>query len=103
MGLQKYRAQRSEGPDTNGAIRWYADWMGGPTLSLIRNCPTPFGPRTVYIRDEPDTFFSIPAACRFRGVTMTGYVTWEDNQVIFHAHNKCLFSPIPVKEEAEAA
>ncbi len=90
MGLQKYRADFAEPFDLpNGSKAWYASWMGGHTLSLVRNCATPFGARTVYMRGEPDTFFSIPAACTFRGRTIKGYVTcdsetgWE-----FHPERK---------------
>jgi hypothetical protein len=86
MGLQKYRVDEIEGADENGAIRCYTRWIGGPTLALVRNCPTPFGPRTVYVRDEPDTYFSIPAACQYRGRTITGWLDCEDGAWTFHPH-----------------
>lgn len=79
MGLQRYRADFHQGSQSNGCVPWYTRWMGGPTLSLIRRCPTPFGPRTVYIRGEPDTWFSIPAACEFRRRTIHGYVTTDNS------------------------
>lgn len=85
MGLQKYRADESGGKDANGAEPFYARWMGGPSLALIRNCPTPFGPRTVYVQDEPDTFFTIPAAVRVKGKNVRGYLTCEDSKWEFHA------------------
>ncbi len=78
MGLQKYRADVAGEKQINGAIPYYSNWMGGPTLALIRNCPTNMGPRTVYIRGEADTWFSIPAACRYKGKTITGYITTND-------------------------
>ncbi len=95
MGLQKYRADEQRPADANGAIECYTNWMGGPTLALVRNCPTPFGPRTVYVRGEPDTWFSVPAACKYRGRTITGYLVHsreEDNRdlhegIVFRAHN----------------
>ena len=83
MGLQKYRADFAAETQSNGASPWYAQWMGGPSLALIRNCPTMWGPRTVYIRGDDDTFFSIPAACRVRGVTVRGFVSWDDGNYIF--------------------
>lgn len=86
MGLQKYRADVADAPDANGAIAYHTNWMGGPTLALIRNCPTPFGPRTVYIRSEPDTYFSIPAACKVKGKAVRGYVTHTDGAWSFHAN-----------------
>ena len=86
MGLQKYRADEQGEKQSSGAVPWYARWMGGPTLALVRDCPTPFGPRTVYVRGEPDTFFSIPAACRVKGKTITGWLGCEDGSWSFHAH-----------------
>lgn len=82
MGLQKYRADMADPPDPNGAVAWWTKWMGGPTLALIRQCPTPYGPRTVYVRGEPDT--SIPAACRVGKRTVRGYLTCEDRAWKFH-------------------
>jgi hypothetical protein len=86
MGLQKYRADRAEPAQPNGAIAWCTHWMGGPSLALVRNCPTPFGPRTVYVRGEADTFFSIPAACTFRGRTIQGYLTTDDTGWTFRPY-----------------
>ena len=97
MGLQKLRADMADAPAKNGAIAWFTRWIGGPTLALIRNCPTPFGPRTVYIQGEPDTFFSVPAACTFRKRTIHGYVTCEDGQWTFHANRYgkgCIFPTV---------
>lgn len=95
MGLQRYRADIADPPDENGAIACFARWMGGPSLALIRNCPTPFGPRTVYIQGEPDTYFSQPASCVFRKRTIHGYVTREDGKGwTFHANRYgkgCIF------------
>lgn len=64
MGLQKYRADISS-PQADGAVLWFAQWMGGPTLSKIAHCrwetlSGDYRP-TVYITGEPDTWFSIPA------------------------------------------
>lgn len=88
MGLQKYRADEPGEPDARGACPWYTRWMGGPTIALIRNCPTPFGPRTVYIKGEADTFFSLPAKCRVGKVTYHGYVTCQDGMWEFHVPKK---------------
>ncbi len=77
MGLQKYRADVADQPDANGAVMWRSVWMGGRSPALIRNCPTPYGARTVYITAEPDTFFSIPAACRVGRKTVRGFVTCD--------------------------
>ena len=83
MGIQKYRADRAGETMPNGAIPYYANWMYGPSLALIRNCPLEnlAGDmrRTVYITGEPGTWFSQPAACRLAGCTVRGYVTSDDN------------------------
>lgn len=90
MGLQKYRADKRGETQGNGATPYYTLWMGGPSLALIRDCPTPWGARTVYIRAEADTFFSIPAACTVRGVTVRGYIASEAGEYVF----------VPYTEEA---
>ncbi len=82
--LQKFRADEADAPCANGAVAWRACWIGGPSLALIRNCPTPFGPRTVYVQGEPDTFFTVPAACRVKGKNVKGYLTCEDGNWVFH-------------------
>ena len=86
MGLQKYRADRAE-PQTDGSTRYYADWMGGPSLAKIANCriATVDTRRMVYVTGEPDTWFSIPAACKVKGATVRGYLTSDDAGMIFHA------------------
>lgn len=87
MGLQKLRADISGEQDENGATPWYANWMGGLSLALVRNCPirntvidTGVSPRTVYIQGEPDTFFSTPAAIRYKGKNLKGYLTLDDKR-----------------------
>jgi hypothetical protein len=87
MGLQKYRADVSDAPDANGAVAHYVRWMGGPTLSKVTACPVArnvMPPRTVYVTGEPDTFFSQPAACSYRGRTVRGYLTRSDQAWRFH-------------------
>lgn len=86
MGLQKYRADERGEVCGNGARPYYCRWMGGPTLALIRDCPTPFGSRTVYTQGEPDTFFSIPAATEFRKRRILGFVTCTDGNWEFHPY-----------------
>ena len=81
--MQKYRADVSV-EQGDGAVAWYAEWMGGPSLAKIDNCrlESLAGDmrRTVYITGEPDTFFSQPAVCKLGGCRVRGYVTIaEDN------------------------
>lgn len=79
--MQRYRADKSK-TQSDGAITWYAIWMGGPTLSRINNCriDTMAGDmrRTVYVTGEADTHFSIPAACKLAGCSVKGYITSDD-------------------------
>lgn len=89
MGLQKYRADRAGEKQSDGAVPYYTQWMGGPTLALIRNCRITnmdLSPRTVYVRGEADTMFSIPAACRAKGKTIHGYIMVENNEYCFRAY-----------------
>lgn len=92
MGLQKYRADKAGDKQKNGGTPWYTHWIGGPTLALVRECKIEnaaeaISPRTVYIRGEADTYFSIPAACTYKKKTITGYLTTDDNQeYVFRAH-----------------
>ncbi len=84
MGLQRYRADEPHDPYSDGAVPWYTRWIGGPSLALIRNCKTPMGRRTVYITGEPDTFFSQPAAIKFKGRDVRGWIGFEDGVPEFH-------------------
>lgn len=89
MGLQKFRADIAGEKQKNGAIPFFTNWMGGPTLALIRNCPVnkSISSRTVYIRGEAENFFSIPAACSYRGKIISGYVcVSDDGEYVFRAH-----------------
>ena len=89
--MQKFRADTSR-VQSDGARLWFAQWMGGPTLSKIESCrlenlvgePR----RTVYITGEPDTYFSVPAVTRYMGKRVRGYVTGDGdgNNVFRHVY-----------------
>jgi hypothetical protein len=87
MGLQKYRADKSTAqPD--GAVLWHAHWLGGPSLARVNSCrweSLHSSPRvTAYATGEPDSYFSIPAACHYAGRTIKGYLTTgNDGNVVF--------------------
>ena len=91
MGLAKIRSDKSE-KQTDGAVCWFASWIGGPSLAKIENCRLDklVGNMraTVYIQGEPDTYFSIPAKCYLFGRVVTGYVTGDDegNSVFRHCY-----------------
>lgn len=79
MGMQKFRADECRERSANGAREWVANWMGGPTLSKVEDCPCEDGKaRTVYITGQPCTWFSVPAATRVRGQYVSGFVTYDD-------------------------
>lgn len=92
MSIQKYRADEAGPAQANGGVPYYTKWIGGPTLALIRNCKIEnlsIGARTVYITGEPDTWTSIPAACRYRGKRVVGYVTSDENrEYVFRAQTR---------------
>lgn len=78
MGLQKYRFDRDGEAESNGSVPVYTDWMGGPSLAGVRQCPCEgYGTRTVYIQGEPDTYFSQPAAIGAKGKRVKGFITYE--------------------------
>jgi hypothetical protein len=91
MAMQKYRADVST-TQSDGAVVWSAQWMGGPSLAKIENCQlinmTGDMRRTVYITGEADTYFSIPAVCSLAGCLVRGYVTGDDagNLVFRHTY-----------------
>lgn len=85
--MQKYRADKSS-QQADGAVVWNAEWMGGPSLAKIENCRLikleGDMRRTVYITGEADTYFSVPAVCKLGGKRVTGYVTMNDGNLVFH-------------------
>lgn len=90
MGLQKFRADTQGAKCKNGSIPFFTEWLGGPTLSLIKNCPInapDISTRTVYITGEANTYFSIPAAITFKRKTIKGFVTCDENGYLFHPNN----------------
>lgn len=82
--MQKYRADLSCKQE-DGSVCWYSDWIGGPTLSKIDGCRLDiYGEprRTVYITGDADTFYSIPAVCKYYGVRMKGFVSSDDDGIL---------------------
>jgi hypothetical protein len=77
----RYRCDEST-KQNDGAVTWYAKWMGGPSLAKIENCRLANLEgdmrRTVTITGEPDTGFSQPAECSIAGCKVRGYVTGDD-------------------------
>ncbi len=84
--MQKYRADEST-LQSDGAVVWSARWMGGLSLARINNCrweSLAGEPRiTVYVTGEPDTFFSQPAVCSYKGRRVNGYITGDDSGLVF--------------------
>lgn len=84
MGLQKYRADRKGEAYPNGALPWFADWMGGPSLSKIEACPIEgfphVAPRMAYITGEALDWGAIRAAIKYKGQTVRGYVSGANSE-----------------------
>ena len=89
MSLAKYRSDKSE-PQKDGSIVWYANWMGGPSLSKVTNCRLENLQgdmrATVYVQGEADTWFSIPAKCYLFGKVLNGYLTSDDDRNLVFRH-----------------
>jgi hypothetical protein len=89
--MRKYRVDRWT-PQEDGARCGLTLWMGGPSLAEIQNCRLDGlagEPRAnVFITGEPDTFFSIPAVCSYKGCRVRGYVTCDDagNNIFRHVY-----------------
>ena len=83
--MLKYRADKAVKED-DGAVIWFSEpWH---VMAKIENCRINLAgdPRgTVYITGEGDTWFSIPAVMSYLGKRMKGYVTRDDDGIIFHA------------------
>jgi hypothetical protein len=88
--MKKYRFDQEGDPCDNGSVPMFAIWMGGPTLSGVKDCPIDgfdLPPRTAYVSGEPDTWFSTPARVRYRGQRVTGYLTrMDDDGYVFVPH-----------------
>lgn len=89
MGLQKYRADSEGEKQSDGAIPYYADWIGGPTLAKVKDCKcenAEISPRTVYVTHEPITWSALPASCMLLKKRITGYLTVREGNYVFRAH-----------------
>ncbi len=90
MSLQKYRADISK-PQPDGAVLWFARWMGGPSLAKIANCRVDGCDKrpTVYITGDSGVYFGWSAVTRIRGRYVAGYVTGDDDgNLYFHAMDR---------------
>lgn len=87
MSLQKFRADFAAEPFSNGGVPWFTRSFAGQTLAKISNCIIHGGwitPRTVYVTGQPDTWFSIPAACVYRRRIIRGYITADEDSGGYH-------------------
>ena len=88
MAIQLYRFDRAGAAYENGAIPMFADWKYGSTLSGVKNCPCgAYGRRTVYMRSEPDTYFSQPAVIRVKGKIIRGRTYANAKEISFRANH----------------
>jgi hypothetical protein len=84
MGMQRYRADVFQ-QEKDGSETGWANWMGGPTLSMVKNCRVDLANvnapmrSNVFITGEPDTWYSTPAVTSIKGCRVKGYVTTDDD------------------------
>lgn len=77
---------------SDGSYVGYSRWMGGNTLSHVKDCDIRPNGKSCGIRysveatGHPDTFFSIPAVTKIKGKRITGYLTTDDGIVYFRPH-----------------
>lgn len=93
MGLQKFYASPTD------TFTYANDAVGhrpggsfdclGP-FAKVTNCPIEGTDlrRTCYARDYSDMWFSVPAHCKVRGKTITGYFTVEEDACVFRPYDK---------------
>jgi hypothetical protein len=90
--MQRFRADTAQ-TQPDGAVRWYSKWIGGPTLAKINKCRVDGTDLrlAVYVTGDVDTWFSTPAATRYRGKYIAGYITGESDagdNLVFHAMDR---------------
>ena len=85
MALQKYQASKSR-QQRDGAIVWYASYIGSPTIGKIVNCRviSLIGePRvTVFVTGRYDSYLSLTTKFYFRGKVLNGLLTHEGNNIV---------------------
>lgn len=89
--MQKFIARESF-TFPNAAIGWRP---GGPfdclgPFAKVQNCPIAGTSlrRTAYATGYADTFFSVPACTRIKGVYIGGYFTMDDEGVEFRIYDR---------------
>ena len=85
--MQRFYADpRHTVTSSNGAVGYspgvHRDCLG--PYAKVKNCPVMVGERevarlTCYAQDYADTWFSIPAATRYKGKRVKGYFTSDDS------------------------
>ena len=91
MSGQRFRASEPY-EFSNGATGWRP---GGPfdclgPFAKVERCPVagtePELYRTVYATGYADTYFSVPARCQIKGMLVRGFLTVDDDAVMFHPY-----------------
>ena len=64
----------------------FTDWMGGPTLAVVRGALVTGTDqrRSARVTGEPDSFFSIPAQVSLGGKTVRGWLGCDEGVYVFH-------------------
>lgn len=87
--MAHYRLDREANVQENGSIPVVTDWMGGPILAAVRNCPIAGTDlrRSARITGEPDSAFSQPAYVTVGGLRVNGYITGDEQGYEFRAYD----------------
>lgn len=96
MGQKFYASPADKHAYPNGAIAFHSGGVhcfNNGTFAKVRNCPIVCegleGLRlTAYATGYADTFFSIPACTRYKGVHIGGYLTNADSGIEFRVYDR---------------
>lgn len=91
MGLQMFRSDFAGPVEANGSQAWYTNWIGGPSLALIRQCPVwcpaydlTLPSRTAYVEvANPETYHTIPACIRWKKKRVEGCLEKREEGWVF--------------------
>lgn len=100
------RMDREGKRNADGSRPVYADWIGGPTLSAVRNCRVveaerwnaarrgcadagvvPQCRRSVRVTGEPLTVWALPAVASVGGRRRRGELRWDEAGPVFVAYS----------------
>jgi hypothetical protein len=92
MGIQRFRASSKPTNFNNGAVGYgpggWADCIG--PFAKVVNCPVA-GTEvrlTCYATGHADTYFSVPAATKYKGKYVGGFFTLDEGGCVFNPYSR---------------